>query len=80
MIVAGNHAECGIPGVASAGIFQVAVIAGHQQHDIIVANPDFREVLVEQLAKLTEHAESIEKNRAALVNYIDAIDRELASR
>ncbi|MCF1600379.1 MerR family DNA-binding transcriptional regulator [Streptomyces muensis] len=46
-----------------------------QRHDIIVDDPAFRAVLVEQLARMTERAESIERNRAALASYIEAIDR-----
>lgn len=68
-----------ISDLVAAGI-PVRIVGGilpclDQSHDIIVDDLDFRAVLVEHLARLTTRAESIERNRAALIGYIEAIDR-----
>lgn len=68
-----------ISGLVAAGI--PVRIAGailpclDQSHDIVVDDPEFRDVLVEQLARMTTRAESLERNRSALASYIAAIDR-----
>ena len=48
MVIPCDHAERGIPCVTGTGVFQVAVIAGHQQHDIVVE-------LLEHTSKETIH-------------------------